>query len=373
MENTEPRKSRRIIKGTYRWIVIGLIVGTVLTLSAIGPVVMPHIQVPAEPVFGPISLPILGEFYITNTLLAMLATDVILILSALAVRRATRGDRSYLDGYTGIIEMIIEAVHNLVESTTLKWTKVIFPWVATIIIFVLFANLSGLIPGFESIGLTHEPHMGGVIYDTEVLFSIGDFEVRTITEEVELAQEEQEALLHAEHEPTTHEGGESSYRGFVPFVRHATSDLNLTLALALISVAVTQVLGVRALGPNYFSKFFDFKDFFKMWTWEKWGPFQIIMPLVSIFVGLLELIAEFAKILSFSFRLFGNIFAGGVLLIVISSLLSFFLPSIFYMLEIFVGTIQALVFGILTLVFMNMATLSHDDHDHEEKLAESHA
>jgi F-type H+-transporting ATPase subunit a len=110
-----------------------------------------------------------------------------------------------------------------------------------------------------------------------------------------------------------------------------------------------------------------------MWTWKKWGPFDIIMPLVSIFVGLLELIAEFAKILSFSFRLFGNIFAGGVLLIVISSLLPVFLPSIFYMLELFVGTVQALVFGILTLVFMNMATQSHDDHDHEEEPAEAYA
>jgi F-type H+-transporting ATPase subunit a len=374
LENTEPKKSRRIIKGKFRWIVIGLIVGTVLALGAIGPVVMPHIQVPAEPVFGPMSLPVLGDFYFTNTILATLVTDVILILSALVIRRATRGDTLYLEGVSGIFEMIIEGVHNLVESTTVRWAKTIFPWVATIIIFVLFANLSGLIPGYESIGITHEPHVGGVIYDTEVFFSIGNFELRTITEEVHLTLEEQEALHHDTQDASSHDVAESPYRGFVPFLRHATSDLNLTLALALISVVVTQIIGVRALGPGYFKKFFDFKEFFKMWTWDKWGPFDIIMPFVNIFVRLLELIAELAKTLSFSFRLFGNIFAGGVLLIVISSLLPVLLPSVFYMLEIFVGTIQALVFGILTLVFMNMATHAHgDDHEHEEEAAEAYA
>ena len=210
MENTEPKKSRRIIKGTYRWIIIGLIIGTAVALSFVGPVVMPHIQVPGEPVFGPISLPILGDFYFTNTILATLVTDVILIISALVVRRATRGDRLYLEGYSGIFEMIIEGVHNLVESTTVKWAKTIFPWVATIIIFVLFANLTGLIPGYESIGLTHEPHPGGVVYETEVLFSIGSFEVRTITEEVHLTPEEEEALHHDSHESGGHEGEESS-------------------------------------------------------------------------------------------------------------------------------------------------------------------
>lgn len=80
------------------------------------------------------------------------------------------------------------------------------------------------------------------------------------------------------------------------------------------------------------------------------------------FVGILELVSEFSKVISFAFRLFGNIFAGEVLLVVIMSLVGVIVPMPFYGLEIFVGFVQALVFSMLTLVFFNMATLSHDEH-----------
>jgi F-type H+-transporting ATPase subunit a len=100
----------------------------------------------------------------------------------------------------------------------------------------------------------------------------------------------------------------------------------------------------------------------KMWVREHVGAFDVIMPLLDVFVGMLELIAEFAKILSFSFRLFGNIFAGSVLLFVLGSLIPIFVQSGVVLFELFVGVIQALVFGMLTMVFMTMATQGHEDH-----------
>lgn len=131
--------------------------------------------------------------------------------------------------------------------------------------------------------------------------------------------------------------------GNPPWFRGVTADLNTTLALALISVGATQYFGLKHLQLGYLTKFFNFS-----------GPIQF-------FVGLLELISELAKILSFAFRLFGNIFAGEVLLLVIAFLLPLIGPIPFLGLEIFVGFIQALVFSLLTLVFLHLATLSHGE------------
>src|SRR5262249_7027906 len=129
---------------------------------------------------------------------------------------------------------------------------------------------------------------------------------------------------------------------FVPLLRAATTDLNTTLAIALTSVIATQVFGLRTLGGGYVSKFINFR-----------GP-------IDFYVGILELIAEFAKIISFTFRLFGNIFAGEVLLAVIVFLVPWIAALPFYGLELFVGFIQAFVFAVLTLVFMTLATTAHE-------------
>ncbi|MBI2113341.1 MAG: F0F1 ATP synthase subunit A [Candidatus Wildermuthbacteria bacterium] len=129
---------------------------------------------------------------------------------------------------------------------------------------------------------------------------------------------------------------------FVPFFRSANSDLNTTFALAIISVIAIQAYGIWKQGfLGHLSKFFTFTK----------GP-------VYFFVGILELVAEFAKVLSFSFRLFGNIFAGEVLLLIIMTLVPVIVPLPFFMLEFFVGFIQALVFAMLTLVFLKIATES---------------
>lgn len=129
---------------------------------------------------------------------------------------------------------------------------------------------------------------------------------------------------------------------FAPLVRPPTADLNSTLGLALFSVVGAQVVGVRFLGIGYFSRFFNFRN-----------PGKFVL-------GLLEFTSELSRIISFAFRLFGNIFAGEVLLSVSLALLPFLAPLPFLGLEVFVGVIQALVFAVLTLVFWNMASLSHE-------------
>jgi F-type H+-transporting ATPase subunit a len=369
LENTEKNPPKRRY-GFYRWLILLIIIGNVFAARAWAPV-MPHVQVPAEPILGPFSLPVLGELYLTNTIIAVLIADVLLILMALSVRLATRKGDLVLTGFPSAIEALIEGLYGLVESTAGKWARRIFPWMATIVLLVLVVNWMELIPGVDSIGQIHEPHAGLPAYESQELFSIGGLPVITITEEVEL-------LGHGEtgHEETGHEeAGDHSEEstglvGFTPYVRVTSTDLNFTIALALISVVMTQVIGVQALGPGYFSKFFAFKPFIQMWTKPRLGPFDVLMPFLGIFVGLLELVAEIAKIISFSFRLFGNIFAGAVLLFVIGTLIPVFVQSIFLLLEFMVGLIQALVFGMLTLVFMSMATQSHDDHD--EGHAEAH-
>jgi F-type H+-transporting ATPase subunit a len=138
------------------------------------------------------------------------------------------------------------------------------------------------------------------------------------------------------------------------------------VSLAIVSVVMIQVIGVQALGGSYFTKFINVPAAKRLGEMFKkpglGGPLNIMMPFIDIFVGILEIVAEFSKILSFAFRLFGNIFAGAVLLFVIGSIVPVFAQTIFLLLELGVGAIQAFVFGILTMVFMSMATHSHSDH-----------
>ena len=128
-----------------------------------------------------------------------------------------------------------------------------------------------------------------------------------------------------------------------PLLRSANTDLNTPLALALISVLGTQFAGIATLGiAKHAGHYFTFKP--------------TLEGTIGTFVGLLHIIGEVARVLSFSFRLFGNIFAGEVLLIVMSFLIPYVLPVPFYVMELFVGAIQALVFTMLTLVFLVTAT-----------------
>lgn len=245
------------------------------------------------PTLGSETIFSIGSFEVRNTLISSLLTVLILTIVGLCVRR-----RKYAmvpSGIQNLSEVFIEGIFNFFNSVVndREKTKKFFPLVTTIFLFVLISNWSGLFPGFGSIGMMakHEGH--------EVL---------------------------------------------VPYLRSTFADVNMTFALALISVTSCQIFGFAALGfKGYASKFFV-------------NPFK--NP-IGAFVGILELFSEFAKMISFTFRLYGNVFAGEVLLLVISFLVPYIAPIPFYGLEIFVGFVQALVFAFLTLVFLNLATTSH--------------
>ena len=140
-------------------------------------------------------------------------------------------------------------------------------------------------------------------------------------------------------------------------------NLNFTLAIAIFSVAAAHIFGMLSLGfVGYASKFVNIRGIFRA---IKHGPMAIIVACVEFCVGLLEIISEFAKMLSLSLRLFGNIFAGEVLLTVVSFLVPYVVPLPFLLLEFFVGFIQALVFAMLTLVFLKMAVTEHEHEEHQ--------
>ena len=220
-----------------------------------------------------------------------------IILIVFAVLASRKTDL-YPKGFQNFAEIIIEGLFNLFDSVTnnRRLTKKFFPICATIFLFVIIANWTEVLPGLGSIGIWEEVEHHG--------------EVKTI---------------------------------LVPFLRSPSADMNFTLAIAIVSVVATQVFGVILVGFfKYFKKFINFK-----------GPIQF-------FVGILEIIGETAKLLSFSLRLFGNIFAGEVLLLVMAFLIPFIAPLPFYILEIFIGMIQALIFSMLTLVFLTTAAQAEE-------------
>jgi F-type H+-transporting ATPase subunit a len=313
-----------------RWFVLLFIILGAVAANKYPPI-QPHVQLPAEPLSGTLFTFAGQNFAFTNTMLAMLIADVILLLIGFGVYRAVRGGAMVLKGLPAAVEALLEALYNLTEGTAGKWAKFIFPWFATITMLVLVVNWTELIPGVDSVGILHHSEHGYAVED------LGFAE--TIVKPAEGAEE-----AH----------GEGAERfGLIPFVRVLSTDLNFTVALALIAVVMVQVAGFRAQGFGYLTKFWNVKTFFS----------KPIFGLIDFAVGLLELVSEFSKILSFAFRLFGNIFAGSVLLFVIGSLLGggglgFFQVG-FLLLEFFVGLIQAIVFGMLTMTFMAQATAGH--------------
>ncbi len=322
----EAEKTSRWRWGVNRWIVLVLIILNAYFVSKFPPIA-PHVQLPAE-ALGSATLPLIGE-PLTNTLVATFLADIFLFVLAFFVWRAIRGGNQILSGVTGVVEAITDGLYSLNESTAGKWAKTTFLWMATIVFLVLIVNWTELLPGVDSIGIFdphHVEHAEGCTFDN---INIGSLEVVAVGGEAECSA------------------------AVIPFVRVASTDLNFTIALAIVSVVVTQVIGVRALGVSYFTKFFNTKTLF---TVPMFG-------VINLLVSLLELILEFAKILSFGFRLFGNIFAGTILLFVVGTLVPVFLQSGVLLFEWFVGIIQAIVFGLLTLIFMSLATVSHSEEE----------
>jgi F-type H+-transporting ATPase subunit a len=308
-----------------------------LVLGGIFVPIQPEISVRAENLLGEgvtwFGLPIV------NTLPTLVVTILLVFLLARWTNNSLKKSQQtdmVPRGIGNVMEAFFEVLYNLTESSAgTKWARTIFPWFATIMFYVLLANLLKLIPGFESIGVLHPAHGEG--YLTKEL---GTF-------------------LGARWDLLTPDKVEEGGYILAPFFRGISVDLNFTAALALIAVVMIQVIGFRAQGAGYLSKFFNTRRMFKV-------PFFGAMDFL---VGLLELISELSKILSFAFRLFGNMFAGIVLVAIVAGLLGRFsiMPAMVMMFELFVGVIQAFVFGMLTMVFMAQATQGHG-----EEHAESH-
>ena len=321
-------RTRKWRWGVNRWFVLLFLILGVFAARAYPPI-LPHVQLPAETLTGPLfSLPIIGPIYLTNTMVAIFIADVILLIMAFSVYQAIKGGAMILMGVAGALEAALEALYVLTESTAGKWAKRVFPWIATIVLLVLAVNWMELIPGVDSIGFIHHAAEG---HPVKVLGEVGDIDVVTPVKGVQV------------------ETGEPELFTVVPFVRVASTDLNFTVGLALISFLLIQVFGVWALGGSYFIKFFNVKSLFTK-------PF---FGAIDFAVSLLEIVSEFSKIISFSFRLFGNIFAGSVLLFVIGSLVPILAQTIFLLLEFLIGMMQALVFGMLTMIFISQATIGH--------------
>jgi F-type H+-transporting ATPase subunit a len=229
-------------------------------------------------------------------------------------------------GIQNVMEMVVEVGHDLVRDIAGSRVSKFFPIVMTIFLFVIVSNWFDIVPGFGTIGILEHPPIDS---GTKGYIANGP-------------------ILTSQEAPSREEG-----YIVVSFFRPPSTDLNFTIGLALISVGLSWYFGIRAQGAAFFKQFFDLSVLRK----SKMG-------IVFVFAGLLEFIGQFTRILSFGFRLFGNIFAGEVLLAVIAFLIPYVASLPFYGLEVFVGFIQAVVFMMLTLVFFVVATISHGSEEH---------
>lgn len=290
----------------------------------------PHVSLKAEKLFGT---------FLSNSMLTMfLVMLALVIFFIVAARKIANGNQTSAyatpRGAQNFAEFVIESLLGLVENTAGKKTgRLIFPLIATLFIFVLSANYAGLLPGVGTIGYCEAPETPHAI-------------VAPLT--ASLIPLDGAVLTTAAEAPHTSPGCES-HPGtvLVPFLRAPNADLNMTIAMALISIVTVQVLAVRAHGVGNYLK-------------------EFIAPPIP----LLHVVGEFSRIISLSARLFGNVFGGEVLLAVIIALTTpilfgvlGFIPMIFYGLELFFGFIQALLFSLLTLIYIAVATAGHGDHD----------
>lgn len=272
---------------------------------------MLHISLAAETLWN-----VGGFFPISNALLTTWLVMALLVVFAIA---ATRNLSVRPSSIQVLAESLVGGLYDFFESIAGKHIREFFPIIASLFIYILIANWVGLLPGVGTIGFhrTHEAKATAV---------------HDVQPEAEIEKTAHEGATKEDHAEET---------SFVPLLRGATADLNTTLALAIISVVAMQYYGFRNLGGQYLARFVNFKD-----------------PIL-FGVGILEFVSDISKVVSFAFRLFGNIFAGEVLLAVIAFLMPFIVPLPFLFMELFVGVVQALVFSMLSAAFFNVA-VSHE-------------
>ncbi|MSQ22025.1 MAG: F0F1 ATP synthase subunit A [Dehalococcoidia bacterium] len=273
----------------------------------------PEVHLPPQPVLAQDAeeaehggLP--AKFVLTNTILSSWITTLVLITVFFFATRnkdASKAPR----GLQNLVEAVIVIIYDFIESVAGKdLTRRLFPLIATIFLFVVSNAWMGLLPIYPSLGFKNEHG---------------------------------EIVRH--------------------LLRPAGTDLNMPMALALVSFVFVEYWGLRTLGWSYFGKFFRFGALLRAR-----GPGGLFQGFIDIFVGLLELLSEFVRIVSFTFRLFGNMTAGEILLLVTAFLIPFVFSLPFYGLELLVGFIQALIFAGLTLVFVTIAVMPHEGHEAEE-------
>ncbi len=348
-----------------RLIIIGAILYTVITVLLSIFVLQPPqpiIEIKGEPLihvadFGNEML----DFNITNTLLtAWIITGLLIVICLLAVR----GRRMIPSGFYNFFEAIIELLYNFVTGIAgEKNGRRFFPLIATLLIYIAFANWISLTPVFNTIGVfvpLHEEeaefHENALVFEDAGGISLimpGAAFVELEADDCAVGHAGDECREVAIEEATHANVGDGQKLGVLfPYLRGINTDLMTPASFAIISLLIIQYWGITSLGFfKYFSRFVNFSS-----------------P-IGFFVGFLETIAEFAKLISFSFRLFGNMLAGEILLLVMTFLVALSSPImvIFYGLELFVGLIQAFVFATLTLVFAMGAVTSHEEHEHGEE------
>ena len=251
----------------------------------------------------------LGSFTITNSLLTSWVAVAVLVVVALLIRRRLA---EVPRGIQNFFEMIVEKALDLCDTITGDRRKSLkfFPIAFALFLFILVNNYLGLLPGVGSMGFT-----------------------------------------------AVEEGREV----FIPLFRGGTADLNTTLALALFAVVGSHITGVLMIGVwRHFNKFVNLKALIAIPSHIMKEPTIVLVNPIKAFVGLIEIIGEVAKIASLSFRLFGNIFAGEVLLASMAAIMAYLVPIPFMFLELIVGVIQALIFAVLTLVYMTIASTAEE-------------
>lgn len=257
----------------------------------------------AEPIFH------IGDFVVTNSLLSGFLTTFILGLFFILLNRKIL---AVPKGLQNLFEIILEGALDLADSITgdRQKSEKFLPLVLSFFFFILVSNWMGILPVVGTWGIVEN-----------------------------------------------HDG----HQVFVPFLRGATADLNTTLALALFSVSASHIIGVFSVGFwKHLNKFINLEALIHIPRDFRKNKMVIFINPIKAFVGLIEVIGEAAKTASLSLRLFGNIFAGEVLLASILAIFAFLAPLPFLLLEILVGLIQASVFSILTLVFLSMNSTAEE-------------
>ena len=323
----------------------------------------PQIEIKAETLWS------IGFFDITNTLLtSWIVVIFLLVLGYLATRRLQIVPSGLQNG----MEAIVEALYNLVLNTVSEpHARRFFPVIATIFLYVIIANWFALLPVFSVIGKVEEVgaeeaefHESAVVFEDVGVGLIlpGAKELEFEVDEAACAELEGEAhdscLIEQREQAIATEraeqgvGEDETIGVLAPYFRSVNTDLMSPLSLAIASAFFVEFWGISTLGfLAYGSRFFNISRL------RRGDP----MGAIDFFVGILEFIAEIARLISFSFRLFGNMLAGEILLLMMTFLVPLLLALPFYGLELFVGAIQAFVFAMLTLIFGALAVAGHGE------------